>query len=375
LTLIITKTKVVVFRAGGRLSHLDKWTYNGTLLEIVSCFTYLGVLFSYTSSFSKTQQALARQGRKALFCMRKIVSQFNGLSPIVVCDLFDKLILPILSYGCEVWGFYPSDAIEHVHRDFMRSILKVKSTVLNEFVYGELGRMPLINLRYCRIVKYWLKILKSTEQRIIKQVYIAQKLHMESNDTIVNWVSLLRDLLYRNGFGYVWLNQGVENEELFLVVFKQRIKDSYSQNWHVDIMNSRKAVTYKTFVFDVKPQLYLSCINVVQYRVALTQFRVRSNHLHVETGSWHRDTVIPYHERYCTLCNLHVIEDEYHFLLVCPNYINLREQYIARYYRVRPNMLKFVTFIMSSSNVRVLKRLSIFLHKAFLKRKTDVFVN
>ncbi len=114
LTLNITKTKVVVFRAGGRLSHLDKWTYNGTLLEIVSCFTYLGVLFSYTSSFSKTQQALARQGRKALFCMRKIVSQFNGLSPIVLCDLFDKLILPILSYGCEVWGFYPSDAIERI---------------------------------------------------------------------------------------------------------------------------------------------------------------------------------------------------------------------------------------------------------------------
>ena len=158
------------------------------------------------------------------------------------------------------------------------------------------------------------------------------------------------------------------------MAFKQRIKDSYSQNWHVDIMNSRKAVTYKTFVFDVKPQLYLSCINVVQYRVALTQFRVRSNHLQVETGSWHRDTVIPYHERYCTLCNLHVIEDEYHFLLVCPNYMDLREQYIARYYRVRPNMLKFVT-LMSSSNVRVLKRLSIFLHKAFLKRKTDVFVN
>ena len=81
----------------------------------------------------------------------------------------------------------------------------------------------------------------------------------------------------------------MENEDLFLSTFKQRIKDTYNQNWHVEITNSRKAITYRTFVFDIKPQLYLSCITTLQYRVALTRFRVRSNYLRVETGSWGRD--------------------------------------------------------------------------------------
>ena len=86
-------------------------------------------------------------------------------------DLFDKLILPIINYGCEVWGFNNGTALERVHLQFCKTLLGVKKTAQNDFIYGELGRMPLKNFRYYAIVKYWIKILQSDSKKYIRITY------------------------------------------------------------------------------------------------------------------------------------------------------------------------------------------------------------
>ena len=47
----------------------------------------------------------------------------HGLSVKIQLDLFDKMVKPILLYGCEVWGFSNNDIIEKVH-----SLLHLKSS-------------------------------------------------------------------------------------------------------------------------------------------------------------------------------------------------------------------------------------------------------
>ena len=61
--------------------------------------------------------------------------------------LFDKLILPILTYGSEVSGFSKADNIERTHLQLCKQLLGVKIQTQNNFVYGELGRVPLRNHR------------------------------------------------------------------------------------------------------------------------------------------------------------------------------------------------------------------------------------
>ena len=51
------KTKIVVFRKGGKLKSSEKWTYCGKFLEIVSSFKYLGCILSITGSFKKIWMA------------------------------------------------------------------------------------------------------------------------------------------------------------------------------------------------------------------------------------------------------------------------------------------------------------------------------
>ena len=43
------------------------------------------------------------------------------------------------------------------------------------------------------------------------------------------WASEIKLLLYRYGFGYVWVSQSVGNIEVFLSLLKQRLGDTYLQ--------------------------------------------------------------------------------------------------------------------------------------------------
>ena len=41
-------------------------------------------------------------------------------------------------------------------------------------------------------------------------------------------------------------------------------------------------------------------------------------------------------------CNTNTTEDEFHFVLMCPFYEDIRSKYIKQYYRLRPSVFKLV---------------------------------
>lgn len=69
LQLNVEKTKIMIFRNGGRIRDDEKWFYNNNEVQLVSEFNYLGMLFNYNGKFNKTQKHVADQGRKASFAI------------------------------------------------------------------------------------------------------------------------------------------------------------------------------------------------------------------------------------------------------------------------------------------------------------------
>ena len=63
------------------------------------------------------------------------------------------------------------------------------------------------------------------------------------------WASEINGLLYRNGFGHVWVNQGVGDVEHFLALYKQRLVDISTQEWHSDITKSE--LSFETYLSSV----------------------------------------------------------------------------------------------------------------------------
>jgi hypothetical protein len=60
--------------------------------------------------------------------------------------------------------------------------------------------------------------------------------------------------------------------------------------------------------------------------------------------------------RTCNVCHDNLIEDEYHFILVCKKYDNIRKAYIKPYYWRRPSSFKLV-LLLSAHNVKELNNL------------------
>ena len=85
-----------------------------------------------------------------------------------------------------------------------------------------------------------------------------------------------------------------------------------------------------------------------------------SSKLNIESGRYRN---IERSERICTLCNANVIEDEYHFIIECPQYKDLRCKYIKLYYYKHPSVYRFIQLLTTSNN-KELKNLGKYLVQA-----------
>ena len=53
------------------------------------------------------------------------------------------MVLPLLLYGCEVWGYENVDIFNSVQIHFLRHVIPVTKTTAICMLCGELGRMPI----------------------------------------------------------------------------------------------------------------------------------------------------------------------------------------------------------------------------------------
>jgi CRISPR/Cas system endoribonuclease Cas6 (RAMP superfamily) len=81
-----------------------------------------------------------------------------------------------------------------------------------------------------------------------------------------------------------------------------------------------------------------------KFRSVLSKLRQSSHKLAIETGRYARNRV-ERNVRYCIFCSNRDIEDEYHFVMVCPVYANIRKQFIKAYFYRRPNEMKFIELL------------------------------
>ena len=75
-------------------------------------------------------------------------------------------------------------------------------------------------------------------------------------------------------------------------------------------------------------------------------------------------------ERLCNKCNMQTIEHEYHFVMACPFYRDIRREILPRYYCVWPTQQKFIN-LMTASQQCVLRNLAKFVYCAFELRNNN----
>ena len=122
---------------------------------------------------------------------------------------------------------------------------------------------------------------------------------------------------------------------------------------------------YSLYKSSLENKPYLSVDMHWKHRAALARFRCVSHNLAIERG---RALLYDRSVRVCKYCEImgnYFIEDEYHVLLICPLYCDIRNKYIATpYTRFIQSNVVFIQ-IMSNTNHIFIKDLDVFIYNMF----------
>ena len=117
---------------------------------------------------------LGTQAEKALKCIRTMFWKVEHPNVDVALKIFDSRTVPILPYGSEIWGFESRIQIEKIYLHFCKFVLGVGQSANSVTVLGECGTLPLHIKHNKRFIKYWLKLLRSSQGSLLQTCYKMQ---------------------------------------------------------------------------------------------------------------------------------------------------------------------------------------------------------
>ena len=360
LTVNLSKTKIVIFSKGKIKNHRE-FTFKGRPVEVVSQYVYLGTTFTYNGSFGNAMQKQVDQARKAMFAMRTKARRL--LLPVdVQIDLFDKCVLPILLYGCEIWGYSNIDQLEVFYRKFLKSILKLNWSTPSCQVYGEVGKLPLLHIINKHIISFWIKISEGKTLKYTTILYsLVYKLHISGN-YYFKWVENVKDILDSCNFHGLWRGQLQYHKQ---GISKQIQKSNICYNlhcvavekWKSELATNQYSFIYRMFKENLKFESYLTIPKPSIYqRASLSKFRTGNNKLPISKFKFSRiaqDKMCPF----CINSDGFFVGNEIHFLFECTTFAHEHSVFLHRYFYIRPNSNK-IKELFNSENLKTLIYLS-----------------
>ena len=243
LEINLKKTKTIIFNKIGKNIKSVKFQLNSVNIENVIEYPYLGFTITASGKFHMGIQKLIDKGQRAWFSILQILHKSKYKNIETYITLFDNIIKPIILYACEIWGITKNNGnidglgksvIERFHFKICKQIIGVNRKASNIAVLAELGRYPLYIEIQERMIKYLLRFRIIQKDRLLFKAYQEQIKNLDENE---NWLNNTKNILDRNGFSYVFINQiksgsiiGENNIKETSKRIKNRSKDIFEQN-------------------------------------------------------------------------------------------------------------------------------------------------
>ena len=251
------KTKIMIFEKYNTKQPKPNFFIGNSLVTHAKEYNYLGIKLTPTANFMLANEQLSEKTPNSLYKIRKYL-KLHLLSPKSACKIFDSMVSPILLYNSEVWGAYTNcdfnkwdnTSTEKVHLKFCKLYLGVNRRASNLASRAELGKFPLLNPIYKRIMNYITHIIELPDTSIVKQAFsLSKELFKNGKPSFYsNVTKILKPLcppLFRNS----------DNLETFINNCKQYnalelIKEKYISSWRQKMANSTKLSFYNSIKKD-----------------------------------------------------------------------------------------------------------------------------
>ena len=199
----------------------------------------------------------------------------------------------------------------------------------------------------------------------MRQVY-DQNL-IDCNNGKTNWTSNVKQLLSKYGFAFVFDSPHSVDMKSFPSIFKQRLIDNFTQEWYASINSNRVLDDYKLLKYTPAYETYLDILPF-NLRLYFSRLRFSIHPLRIHTGRF-KNQRLDRNERYCQCCNTQDIEDNYHFICICPCFDSIRRKYLKPHYYTRPSIFKHLE-LLQSENKTTLTKLSNYIKEALIHRSS-----
>lgn len=320
LTLNMLKSKIVVFRKGGRLARTASWYYGSERIETVRSYKYLGVTFTTALSMVehfKNRVVAAKYGINNTW--RKLIAD-EGIPLSIKWEVFRAVSRSVVSYGAQVWGYMQSEEVEGFLRFFVKKLFCLPRNTPNYILYMETG-VDLMWLYTLKVhLNYINKVFLLTENRfprILAHLFVSRS---------VGWYKEWVKLGCKHGVdGLINRDEMKVCTEKFDILLS-RIREDMTNKWLDQAARGQFHKLYMRLNLDHKiTESYINDKNTKSNMSII--FKVRGSLLFLNYGPHRQEG------RYeCSLCNDHVNEDTLHFLGQCSVLKELRVRWLRKEY-------------------------------------------
>lgn len=303
MTVNTNKSKIMVFRNGGRLSAREAWTFKEEEVEIVNTYTYLGVVLTPQLSFTPHITERLIKAKTSINMTWKDFLTHKDIAMSTKFKLFCAVCRAILCYAAQVWGYAYFEEINKFLRYFLKKIFMLPDNTPTYALMLEtaLSQNCLYSLELH--FNYIHKIMSDlTENRL--PYILAHKIARKKIFYLKNWNSLGQQ------FGLHWTADNVNawnsNKETLLRELNTlwsnnfRLKASQSVDRIYKHLDHSKGITYFNDNCNKTKIMWI--------------FKCRTGTLFLNGNRFNASE----EQRLCSLCNLREKEDIAHFIGRCP---------------------------------------------------------
>ena len=172
------KTFWTVFHMASKPRGLKDILIDGKVIEYESSPKYLGVTISDKLDFKNHISFRSQKADRAFSSCINFHRRFSTVRFPLILSLYERLVIPSLLYGCEIYGWKLADQIDHRFYVHMKRYFSLPQHVSKPALYWALGVTPLHYLIWEKCYKFWLQLLHLPSTRLEKSSHeISKSLH------------------------------------------------------------------------------------------------------------------------------------------------------------------------------------------------------
>jgi hypothetical protein len=194
-------------------------------------------------------------------------------------------------------------------------MLGVRSQTSSVAVLADSGRFSLLTRQRASAIKYLSRLMGNKCPELLKRCYEIQLQLYQSNHPC--WLSTTKRFISNLN-----LQQDNPTEVKMLSGLYDQSQSSIL-NAIKDSVQNPKLRTYKLFKNEMRLEPYLIYNFPKPLYCSIARFRLSSHNLNIELGR-HKRPYVPPEDRICIKCELGQVEDEFHCLMYCSKWNDIR---------------------------------------------------